>query len=118
MTKITAAQLKSIVLRRQGGSSTIWSTPGTTSYDVTSDDVKIQCGTIAVDNSAKTVTFPIPFTYKPHVQLTVASALGANVYVRYKDASSSNTQIVDITTLSDSGSVQTSEIVNWMAIGV
>lgn len=106
------------IYRRQGGSATEWTTQGTTNYDVSSTDVKIQAGSINVDANPKTVTFPVAFTYKPLIFLTVSSATSSNVFVRYKISGSSNTQIADIVTLDAAGSVVTTESVNWLAIGV
>jgi len=62
------------LVKRQGGSSTNWSTAGTTGYDVT--DAVIQCGAVSIAAGATaTVTFPTAFTQTPVV---VCSLLTAN----------------------------------------
>lgn len=55
-----------VLIHRQGGSATDWSSPGTTSYAVT--DAVIQCGaTNATKATYVTVTFPSPFAQTPVV---------------------------------------------------
>lgn len=64
-------------VRRQGGSSTGWATPGSSNY--TPVDVQIQAGTItfSLENSdvvrTTTVTFPEAFAYAPLVFVTAGN---------------------------------------------
>ena len=55
------------VIKRQGGSATIWGTPGTNNYTPT--ESKIQAGVIAItltdDDESANITFPSAFTYAP-----------------------------------------------------
>jgi len=66
------------IYRRQGGSSTVWDTTGTTTYDVSATDVKWQGGKLAVaaDNSNNVVTFPVAYTYTPLVFVTPSGSGG------------------------------------------
>lgn len=62
-----------LIKNRQGGSSSNWSTPGTTNYTETA--TQIQSGSVSISisggNGAATVTFPAAFTKTPNVKLTV-----------------------------------------------
>ena len=77
---VTAAKLiNGNVLRRMGGSATAWGTNGTTGYDVSATDVKVQTGKRAGggDNTDSVITFPVAFTYTPIILATPFSSGGA-----------------------------------------
>jgi hypothetical protein len=62
-----------LVLRREGGSATIWTNPGTTAYTPTA--TVIQSGYIAItfaasSGSATTITYPVAFAQRPAIFLT------------------------------------------------
>lgn len=113
---ITAAKLQNgVVFRRQGGSATIWSTAGTTTYDTSATAVKIQTGTIAVDATPKAVTFPEAFTYAPQVFTQVVTRTAANTFSPVESVTTSGFNVAVIT---DGGAGNTAQTVNWLAIGV
>lgn len=94
------------VYGRQGGSSTIWSSNGTTNYTPTT--VKTQCGSVSCGAGASpSVTFPTPFAYQPLVFISPNGALTDPV------------QLLNVTAngfaLYNPGSVSAS--VYWFAIG-
>ena len=106
-----AKMLNGQVSARQGGSATDWSATGTTTYDVSATDVKIQCGSLvaAGADSNHTVTFPTAYTNTPLVLCTPKG--GSGVYPTWYLVSESNTGFIF------------REGVNvldfrWMAIGV
>jgi hypothetical protein len=63
--------------RRQGGSATVWATPGTNNYTPTA--VRMQEGVFSVSltggslGSTITITFPVAFAYRPIMALTISS---------------------------------------------
>lgn len=63
--------------RRQGGSATVWSTPGTNNYTPTA--VRMQEGVFSVSltggalGSTITITFPVAFAYRPIMALAISS---------------------------------------------
>lgn len=99
---------------RRGGSSTIWSTAGTTNYDTSAVDTFVQCGAAVTSSGAVTITFPNAFTYAPIVTATVASASAANCFVRI---TAITTTTCILTAITDGGSLAGAENVNWIAIG-
>lgn len=62
-----------LIKNRQGGSSTNWSTAGTTNYTETA--TQVQAGAISLSISggvgSQSVTFPVAFTETPKVQITI-----------------------------------------------
>ncbi|OGO12741.1 MAG: hypothetical protein A2Y53_04920 [Chloroflexi bacterium RBG_16_47_49] len=105
---------------RQGGSATVWSTPGTTNYRLT--NLQIQCGsgtaTILNGNHAVAVaiTFPIAFSNKALVLATISSQTlvdEAVDIVAYTD----NTTIFTISLIRDGTLVNNVIVFNWIAIG-
>jgi len=106
--------------RRQGGSATVWDTPGTTTYTPTS--VRMQAGQASWTGAASTsgsfaVTFPTAFSDVPLVFLSLSTktvsfanklalsydALAASVGIYWRNVEDANTYTrVDIT---------------WLAIG-
>ena len=112
---VTAAkQVNGTVYRRQGGSSTIWSTAGTTTYDTSATDVKIQTGTLALDAAPKAVSFPVAFTYAPQVFVQVVTR-STNVFTPVDSVTTSG---FNVTAITDAGGTNTSQTINWLAIGV
>src|SRR3990167_1671110 len=70
--------IRARVVARQGGSSTDWTSPGSNNYSYTFTTVFIQTGMIAGSSSADvTVTFPIAYSQKPHIQATMNSSVNA-----------------------------------------
>jgi hypothetical protein len=120
--------IPNIISKRQGGSSTVWDTPGTTTYTPTPTNVKIQVGvtTFTVSDNAtpkmeNTITFPVAFSYKPIVLATVISdssyATGGAVpaIVQTSAINSSSAYIrIKYATNFNNGTVFN---VAWMAIG-
>jgi hypothetical protein len=110
------------VIKRQGGSETVWSTAGTNNYTPT--ESKIQAGVISItvtDDNDQTehITFPIAFTYAPIAFCTWCTGGGTGGYVE--------PVVTNITSLTNTGmsiQVQTSGTssytfnVHWMAIGI
>lgn len=102
------------IYRRQGGSATVWGTAGTTTYDTSSTDVKLQTGTIALDAAPKAVTFPVAFTYAPQVFAQVVTRT-TNIFTPVDTVTTTGFNITGIT---DGGAANTTQTVNWLAIGV
>jgi hypothetical protein len=82
--------LGELILGRQGGSSTDWTTGGTTNYLPTAPRIQIGVsGSIAVNNpsgsnyhGSGSITFPTPFSAKPIVLAAVYETLTAVVLTR------------------------------------
>lgn len=114
---VTAAKLlKGNVSSEQGGSASDVTTAGTSNFDISAVDYRIEMGTILVDADPKTVTFSAAFASKPRVFVQVADNTGANCYAISKAADISTT-ICKIHVVTDSGSANTGQTVFWMAIG-
>lgn len=76
---LTAAIMKfGMMYRRQGGSATDWSAAGTTNFDVSALDLKIQGGTMTVagTNTDNIITFPVAFTQTPIIICTPYGSSG------------------------------------------
>ena len=73
ITAALAAYYPTLIVKRQGGSSTNWVTSGTTNYTPSASGVKIQCGVVDVvigsgsDASNTLVNFPTVYTKYPLV---------------------------------------------------
>ena len=110
-----------LVYRRQGGSSSDWSTAGTTSY--TPGEVKQQVGAVSLSFSSSntataTVTFPSAYAAAPNVQLTLfngASSTNRKCLVTVESVSS--TQVVIRGYLTDGSTTSNTMTVWWSAIG-
>ena len=119
------------ILARQGGDASDWSSPGTTDYDLTSTDIKIQTGSedVVVPGSSGSnpwkhkaqlvVTFPSPFSDVPVVLASIAAGgtISGDQYLR------SGVEVVSITAAGftcyvgiDSDNDRT-VTVHWMAMG-
>lgn len=114
------AVAQSYIYRRQGGSSTIWNTAGSTNYTPTAGTSKIQVGANEITTNSGgqgsvTVTFPVAFTYSPLVLVTMQKiGLTDNnnysVWVKTISNSAVAIQIFGI------GAIETYQV-NWIAIG-
>lgn len=77
----TAPEFGPIIHRRQGGSSTIWTNPGTTTYTPTGTKFMSGYGTITVagTEAVKAVSYPVTFAKRPHIILS-AELSGSEPY--------------------------------------
>lgn len=111
---------QSVITKRQGGSSTIWNTSGTTDYTPAPATAKIQIGakdiTTGIDGTGSvTITFPQAFTYSPLVLVTlqkIGLADNANYSIWVKTINNTSTAI-QMFGIPSSVTYQ----INWMAIG-
>jgi hypothetical protein len=110
-----------LIAARQGGSSTVWSTNGTSNYTPPSTS-KIECGVIriAISSAASgnaTITFPAAFTYAPLVVLGSNMISGGlqngSCFLYYNNLTNTGVQINVLC-----ASTTVTLDVNWMAIGV
>jgi len=100
---------------RQGGSSTVWGTGGTSNYDTSDEKVIIQCGTsLGSAASDVTVTFPTAFTYAPVLVATIVSAGGFNTFVVTNSVTTSSFVFRCL----DTTNTRRAETISWTAIGV
>jgi hypothetical protein len=109
-----------LVYRRQGGSSSDWSTAGTTNY--TPGETWRELGVVAVSftsgTGTATVTFPVAFAQPPIVSLTVHN--GGSSTKRKLNAtieSLSASQLVVRVYLTDGSTSSSSADVHWTAEG-
>lgn len=105
--------------RRQGGSATVWSTHGTTTYTPTA--VRMQGGVRQVTFAGitfmdVTVTFPTAFSYAPQIQLSHLYT-GPHVFVIAIKAVSATTVEIRVSTADGSTATALSVYVYWLAIG-
>jgi len=106
--------------RRQGGSATDWTTPGTTERTPTT--VRMQGGSITValgsadTVQSATVTFPVAFSQPPLVLVTIESGgLVDQVLVAYSDSVSASAFLA-VVRRTTSGTAR-NYTVHWLAIG-
>jgi len=104
--------------RRQGGSTTIWSTPGTTDYTPTT--VRMQAGVLATPFAAASnvngsVTFPTAFSYAPIVLATVNDS-GEGLLVSLSSFSTTGFNY-NIWTDGGGSTTQAGAEMHWLAIG-
>jgi hypothetical protein len=107
------------VVKRQGGSATIWSTPGTNNYVPTAS--KIQAGVIAItltdDDDSVTITFPEAFMYAPIALCHRSGGTGTSFVAPI------TTEIFNVTTTGMTIEVKAGGVSNytfyihWIAIG-
>jgi hypothetical protein len=67
------------VVQRQGGSSTIWTNPGTTGYTPVSPIIQVGYKAIAFSSStgsSTAITYPTAFSQRPAIFLTAEAAFG------------------------------------------
>lgn len=98
---------------RQGGSSTVWATKGTTNYDVSATNTFTQTGSIGLSTEGTNVvvTFPVAFTYAPVVVVSTASAVSANVASQITAITATT---FNVRAILGNGSAETC---TWIAIG-
>lgn len=109
--------------RRQGGSSTVWTTAGTTTY--TPGAILMQGGMVNVNLSSSNtgytvITFPTAFAYAPIVYATASDAKtgGDPGMVCLVDSSfTTTTQCVVNMSTPDGTSISGNYRVSWLAIG-
>lgn len=109
------------VINRQGGSTTVWNTPGTGTRSVASAATQVGIVTVAMSGSpaygTQAITFPTAFSNNPLVLVSAKSVLssGVNVVVTYGGISTTGFTIyVDYN--ASSGSYGNIDI-TWIAIG-
>lgn len=99
---------------RQGGSASNWGTAGTNNYDYSTTAVWYEAGTSSGNAGADvTITFGTAFNQVPLVIGTVVTAATANTYMVISNKTATTFTFRCI----DSGGVQRSEEVMWIAIG-
>ena len=103
------------VKHRQGGSPSNWSTVGTTNYNTSAENVKIQVGSVYNNASVKTITFPEAFTQPPIVLAQVASV---NVNACFVVALSATATNFACQVYTNAGAANNAQDVRWIAIGV
>lgn len=107
----SAPEYGSLVYRRQGGSATIWQTPGTTTYTPTLGD--IQCGCRSVTSGTPVVvTYPVAFAQRPLIFLSWSTSSGWYEAHHTSDSTSGFTIVLNRL---DGGSGTLD--INWIAIG-
>jgi hypothetical protein len=102
------------IRNRRGGSSTIWTTSGTTTYATDSTNVFVQVGSIAVTSTPFAVTFPTSYSFAPLVFVQVITRSGANTFSPVDTITTTGFNVAVIT---DGGAGNTAQTVAWMAIG-
>jgi hypothetical protein len=116
--KVLVSMLNGIALNRQGGSATEWDTAGTSNYTPTTN--KIQVGTITATWGSNTpmvavsVTFPVAFTYKPIILLSIDTNSGTETFSYWLYSTSASAFTVRCY---HAGVDPTSTIIRWLAIG-
>ena len=97
--------------RRQGGSATDWTTPGTTERTPTT--VRQQAGSITTDASLNvTVTFPVAFSQPPLVFCQIEGNVRGMVIIPSAVTASQFVVRVEL-----DGGVQSAQTVFWFAVG-
>jgi hypothetical protein len=99
--------------RRQGGSATDWSSPGTTTRTPTA--VRMQAGAIqSTAGNTVVVTFPVAFSQVPLVFATATDSLTNNaIGVTANNATASQVVLGAL----DADGAFVADIINWLAIG-
>jgi hypothetical protein len=112
----TTPEYGSISYRRQGGSSTVWGTSGTSNYTPTKE--LIQVGVIdmnvSVGSGSSAVTFPVAYSNVPHVMASIV-ATGTSQYSAPMFTTLTNAGF--IVSVVDSLSGTASIKIHWMARG-
>ncbi len=104
-----------LLFRRQGGDANNWASPGTTTYTPTA--TKRQKGVKAVTinpSGTLTVTYPVAFTNRPHVMVSINCG-GGSITTRVTNDSVSGFD-VELYDVSSSGSLSVD--VYWSAEGL
>lgn len=115
----TAPQWGGAIVKRQGGSSTIWSTPGTTNY--TPANSKIQTGVIAItltdDDDSVAITFPEAFTYAPIALCHYSGGTGTTYVSPITTSVSALTNTGMTIYVKAGGNSNYTFYIHWIAIG-
>lgn len=98
---------------RRGGSSTDWSTVGTTGY--TPAAVSIQCGALTILDAGSAITFPVAFSNVPllFLQMATLGSSTSNHHVWINTITASGATVGAY----DAGSPGNSVNAFWLAIG-
>jgi hypothetical protein len=106
--------------RRQGGSASIWGTPGTTEY--TPGEVMMQAGIASgsmgagVATQDLTITYPVAFSAGPLVLLTMAApSENQTYYIWHQYTPGPSAIIVNVVRFTTTNSITYS--IQWLAIG-
>jgi hypothetical protein len=109
-----------LVYQRQGGSSTIWTSPGTTGYTPTATVIQVGYVSIAVSSggtNSAAITYPTAFTQRPAIFLTTeqTGALGTTWALGHTDDTVNGfTLHLKFTSTSQTGTYTC----GWLAIGL
>lgn len=107
-----------LVYRRQGGSSTVWSSAGTTTYTPTKAIFQVGSQNITVTSGAGTqaITYPVAFSERPAIFLSVNANSAAMSYswgLSWTDDTTSGFTAH----IKFSGSFSGTAPISWVAIG-
>lgn len=108
-----------LVYRRQGGSATIWSTPGTTDYDPGAG-TRIEVGAVTLEfsnaaSASAAVTLPVAFSYAPLVFVSWATTSYDNVIVVATAPTGATINVLAKTV--DGTFITENTTAYWMAVG-
>lgn len=114
----TTPEYGSLVYRRQGGSSTVWGSPGTTNYTPTTALVQVGAINITVTAGAgsQAITYPVAFSERPAILLSVnanSAALSYSWGISWTDDTISGFTAH----IKFSGSFSGTAPINWMSVG-
>lgn len=106
--------------RRQGGSATVWSTPGTTTYTPTS--VRMQSGVIewvggASDNGQIVITYPTAFSFAPNIIVTPEVAVMGDCSISACAIAVIGATGCALGWCDNDGTTHTTVKLHWLAIG-
>lgn len=110
-----SGRINGLFISRQGGSSSVWGTSGTSNFDTSQTDVRMETGVFGASASPTGVVFPTAFTNAPVVIGQVVTASGANCYCVFSAISSTGFSCQVVT---DAGVANNNQAVAWIAIGV
>ncbi len=114
----TTPEYGAMVYRRQGGSPTVWSSPGTTTYTPTGTILQVGAINISVSAGVGTqaITYPTAFTERPAIFLSV-NANSAAISVSWGLSWTDDTISGFTAHIRFSGSFTGTAPINWMAVG-
>lgn len=116
----SSANWGSLVSNRQGGSSTIWSSPGTTTYTPTNTIIQVGTQNITVSSggaASVAITYPGAFTQRPLIMLgsNMSSSLSYTWSIGWTDDTTSGFNLH----LKFASTTQTGTYtISWVAIGL
>lgn len=110
----SAPTLEALIYRRQGGSSTVWETQGTTTYTPTIAILQVGARSVSFTSGvgSQAITYPSAFSQRPIV-LALANYSTPAITVTYSDNSTTGCTLRVREVGGGSGSVD----VVWLAIG-